>query len=108
MKDFSPLRVREALDKRDGFTDKKRAEIYKLFSELAGHPNMKSAYMLRPDKDGDAVIGPFVERTALEAVLSEMERLAVQLGEVLIAFSRKTRRWGSLNAPNSLAPNRAG
>jgi hypothetical protein len=59
MKDFSPVKVREALDARDGFTSKKRFEMYELFSELAGHPNMKSSWMMRPQKDGDAVIGPF-------------------------------------------------
>jgi hypothetical protein len=86
MKRFSPVRVREALDARYGHTTKKRAEVYGLFSELAGHPNMKSVYMLRPHKDGDAVIGPFMEKTALDAVLSEMGRLAVQVGEHLVAF----------------------
>lgn len=86
MKQFSPVKVREALDARDGFTSLKRAEMYELFSELAGHPTMKSAWMLRPQKDGDAVIGPFIEKTTLEAVLSEMGRLAVQAGEALNGF----------------------
>jgi hypothetical protein len=85
-KHFSPVRVREALDKRDGFSGKKRAEMYELFSELAGHPTMKSHLMLRPEKGGDAVIGPFIERTTLDAALSEMGRLAVQAGELLGAF----------------------
>lgn len=83
---FSPAKVREALDARDGFTGKKRAEIYDLFSELAGHPNMNSAFMMRPRRDGDAVIGPFMEATTLEAVVSEMGRLAVQVGENLNLF----------------------
>lgn len=29
-------------------------------------------FIMRPQKDGDAVIGPFIEATSLEAVLSEM------------------------------------
>ena len=86
MKDFSPVKVRKALDARDGFTSKRRAEIYELFSEVAGHPTMKSAWMMRPQKEGDAVIGPFMEATALEAVVSEMGRLAVQVGEQINAF----------------------
>lgn len=85
-KDFSPVKVREALDARDGATSKKRFEMYELFSELAGHPNMKSSRMMRPQKDGDAVIGPFMEATALEAVISEVGRLAVQVGEQLDRF----------------------
>ena len=60
--------------------------MYELFSELAGHPNMKSAWMMRPQKDGKAVIGPFIETTTIAAVLSEMGRLAVQVGEILDAF----------------------
>jgi hypothetical protein len=86
MKEFSPVKVREDLDRRDGVTGKKRAEIYELFSELAGHPTMKSVFMLRPRKEGDAVIGPFVEKGTLEAVLSEAGRLAIQVGEILVRF----------------------
>ncbi len=86
MKHFSPLRVREALDVRDGFIGKKRYEMYEMFSELAGHPNMNSIHMMRPQKGGDAVIGPFVEATTIQATLSEMGRLAVQAGEALNAF----------------------
>ncbi|WP_346913156.1 hypothetical protein [uncultured Roseibium sp.] len=95
MKEFSPVKVREALDARDGFTSKRRAEMYELFSELAGHPTMKSAWMMRPQKEGDAVIGPFMEATALEAVVSEMGRLAVQVGEQINAFLLRTGRAAS-------------
>lgn len=86
MKDFSPVKVREALDTRDGFTSRRRAEAYELFSELAGHPTMKSTWMMRPQKEGDAVIGPYMEATALKATVSEMARLAVQTGEQINAF----------------------
>jgi hypothetical protein len=57
------VKVREALDTRDGFTSKKRFEMYELFSELAGHPNMKSSWMMRQQKDGDAVHGSNVAGT---------------------------------------------
>ena len=87
---FSPVQVRKALDERDGFQGEKRAEVYKMFSELAAHPTMKSVSMMRPQKDGDAVIGPFIEASSLEAVLSEIGRLAVQAGEVLDRFFPKT------------------
>lgn len=83
---FSPLKVRMALDTRDGSNPGKRAEIYKRFSELAAHPTMKSDLMMRPQKDGDAIIGPFIEENSLDIVLSEMGRLAVQVGEILDAF----------------------
>ena len=90
MKHFSPLRVREALDARDGFTEKKRAKHYELLSELAAHPTMSSVLMMRPQQDGDAVIGPFIESTTLEAVLAELGRLAIQGGEVLDHFFPET------------------
>ena len=80
---FAPFEIRKFLDERDGFTNKKRAEAYKMFSELAGHPTMKSVYMMQPVKGGDAVIGPFIESTALEAVISEMGRLAIQAGDII-------------------------
>lgn len=47
---------------------------------------MKSVWMMRPQKDGDAVSGPFVEGDHLKALLSEMGRLAVQAGGHLCAF----------------------
>ncbi len=108
LRDFGPVKVREALDARDGFTDKKRFAMYEMFSELAGHPTMKSAFMMRPQRDGDAVIGPFMEATTLEAVVSEMGRLAIQVGEQLnlflpadwpqglpsrLAFAKLKQRW---------------
>jgi len=85
-REFQPINVRKALDERDGFTEQKRGAQYKLFSELAGHPSMKSAFMMRPEKNGDAVIGPFIEATSLEAVLSETGKLAVQVGGKLEVF----------------------
>jgi hypothetical protein len=85
-KEFGPVKVREALDTRDGFTSKKRFAMYEMFSELAAHATMKSAFMMRPRRHGDAVIGPFMEATTLEAVVSEMGRLAIQLGEQLNRF----------------------
>ena len=116
MKDFSPVKVREALDARDGFTSKKRFGMYELFSELAGHPNMKSSWMMRPQKDGDAVIGPFMEATALEAVISEMGRLAIQVGEKIdrffpsnwdqgmpsrVAFAQQKKNWTNTFYPTA-------
>lgn len=83
---FSPVAVRKALDERDGFHTMKRAETYKMFSELAAHPNMHSQHMLRPEKGGDIVTGPFMEETTLEAGVSELGRIAIQAGEIMNAF----------------------
>lgn len=84
-KEFKPVKVRESLDRRDGFTNKKRAEMYNLFSELAAHPSMAGIEMLRP-KDKDIHVGPFFDKTALKATLDEMGRLAVQVGGSIDEF----------------------
>lgn len=86
---FSPVAIRKALDQRDGTNSKKREEAYKMFSELAAHPNMHSQHMLRPEKGGDIVIGPFMEITSLDAGISELGRLGIQAGEVMDAFLPK-------------------
>jgi len=57
-----------------------------MFSELAGHPSMQSMHMLLPQIGGDAVGGPFMEFKMLQAVLSEMAKLAVQIGEIISDF----------------------
>lgn len=119
MREYSPLRVREALDTRYDHTEKKRAEMYEMFSELAGHPTMNAMHMLRPRKGGDIESGPFIEATSLEAVLSEMGRLAIQAGEILdgffprdwrpgeeprYAFGKEKLRWLATFYPNRKPP----
>jgi hypothetical protein len=83
---FLPVAVRKALDERDGFHTKKRAEAYTMFSELAAHPNMHSQHMLRPEKGGDIVTGPFMEESTFEAGVSELGRIAIQAGEIMNDF----------------------
>lgn len=119
-KEFAPVKVREALDARDGVTGKKRHELYEMFSELAGHPNMNSGHMLRPSRGGDIVIGPFIEASTLGPTLFEMGRLALQAGEHLdqffpadwqygrasqIAFAEIKLRWFDTFYPNRREAN---
>ena len=106
LKDFKPVNVRTQLDQRDGFTERKRAAMYEMFSELAGHPTMHSVAMLRP-KGMHAQIGPFFDVTALEAVLSEMGRLAVQVGEQLQAFVPRPLEGEALALAHSFASTEA-
>lgn len=84
--EFLPVRVREALDKRDGFENKKRAEAYKMLSELAAHPTMGTQYMLKPELGGDILTGPFMGDTILRQDLEELGRLAAQAGGILHCF----------------------
>lgn len=86
LKQFSPVKVREALDKRDGFSGMKRKQKYELFSEVAAHPSMQSVQMMPQDDNGDVVIGPFFDEKMLVGVFSEMGKLAVQISIFLFAF----------------------
>lgn len=59
--------------------------------------------MMLPQRDGDAVIGPFMEATTPEAVGSEMGRLAIQVGEQLNLSSASRLR--SLTSPTACEPS---
>lgn len=85
MAEFRPIHIREALDKRDGFTEKKRAAAYKLFSTLAGHPHPRGFQMLKIPT-GDHHCGPFFEETAMLASTSELGRSAIQAGGIFGPF----------------------
>jgi hypothetical protein len=76
---FKPVAVRERLDQRDGFTGKKRAEVYKLMSTVAGHPTPAGFQMLKRS-DGNYFCGPYVEGKPLDACWSELAKIAIQIG----------------------------
>jgi hypothetical protein len=78
-KKFKPLSVRDRLDLRDGFTELKRAEIYKFMSSLAGHPSPAGFQMLLR-QDGNYYCGPFFEVKSLDACWSELAKIAIQIG----------------------------
>lgn len=82
---FGPAAVRKALDKRDGFTERKRDKAYKLLCELAGHPTYAGFRMLTPRPGGDAHCGPFFELTSFKAVYEE---LAKHLFQAATAFGQ--------------------
>lgn len=90
--EFKPVIIREYLDKRDGFTGQKRAEAYKMLSQLAGHPTALSFAMLRPT-GMDIQNGPFLDMTILEAVASEMGKLAVQIGGAYSQLLSGSHEW---------------
>ena len=84
-RDFKPFSVRVALDTRDGFTSRKREEMYKMFCDLASHPSPKGLAMLHPT-GMDAIAGPFLDPSTLKATASELGRLAVQVGMTVPLF----------------------
>ena len=76
---FKPVAVRERLDERDRLTGKKRAETYKVISNLAGHPSPTGFQMLLR-QDGNYFCGSFFETRSLDACWSELAKIAIQLG----------------------------
>ncbi|MGO4375761.1 hypothetical protein AB4Z21_34435, partial [Paenibacillus sp. MCAF20] len=70
LKLFKPVDIRTALDNRDGYTSKRRYEIYSRLSEYGGHPTFKSFQLFSPK--GLGYIGPFNSQTYLKAYLEEV------------------------------------
>lgn len=84
-REFKPFSVRVALDNHDGFTERKREAMYKMFCDLASHPSPNGLAMLHPT-GMDAVSGPFLDPETLKATVSELGRLAIQVGTTVPAF----------------------
>ena len=74
------------MDAHSGKGKSKREEIYQKFSMLAAHPSKLGFDMLRPKGGDGAVIGPFMDPTALKALLEEQGMLAVQAGFAFTSF----------------------
>jgi hypothetical protein len=67
---FDPVKIRIALDKRDGDTTKKRQAEYNKLSELASHATFRGFQLTT--RGGFGELGPFVEKINLMAWLEEM------------------------------------
>jgi len=105
---FGAVIIRRALDDKDGFKERKREAAYKLLCNLGGHASPQGFRMLTPIAGGDAHFGPFFEQTSLVAVLSELAKIAVEIGssfnglfkatntserEIKISFFETSGKW---------------
>jgi len=81
MKEFNLAKIREVLDARDGFTEKKRMKHYKLLSSIAGHPTFASFKLLRPTLGADAHMGPFFVPELLNATVQELVKVSITAWE---------------------------
>jgi len=103
---FKPKLVREALDARDGFTGKKRGEIYKMMCEYATHPSLSGVKLVT--SSGGARIGAFLDLPLLKAILEELvlrvphsalvylhhfKNLPTQYLKLQIDFFDKVKNW---------------
>jgi len=69
---FKQVLIREALDKRDQFTSKKRQQIYSMLSDFASHPTYKGGQLV--SKDGFGIIGPFFDESKLRSYLEDVSQ----------------------------------
>jgi hypothetical protein len=69
---FGPRRIREALDKRDGYTSGARTRIYHLISELATHASPQGVMLMTTGPENMAQVGPFFDEQKLRSWLGEM------------------------------------
>lgn len=82
---FAPAAIRKVLDQDMGVPRSRREQIYATFSSLAGHPSVEGFAMLRP-QGMDAHNRPFLDSTALRALLEELGKLAAQTGYAFGVF----------------------
>lgn len=84
--EFGPSAIRKALDALVDKGKSRREEIYQKFSMIAGHPSKIGFDMLRPKGSDGAVLGPFMEASALQALLEEQGMLGPQAGLAFLLF----------------------
>jgi hypothetical protein len=83
---FRPGKIRDQLDKRDGFTEKKREAHYKRLCVLCGHPTFAGFAMLRPEPNADAHMGPFLVPDLLDACIQELVQVSITAWQSFMRF----------------------
>lgn len=81
---FAPVKIRLALDERDGDTTKTREAEYNKLSELASHATFRGFRLTT--RGGFGELGPFVEKTNLLAWLEEM---VLRLGPSAVMYANQ-------------------
>ena len=85
VREFGPAQVRKALDAHTDTGKSLRGAIYYKFSSLAAHACVEGFAMLRP-LGMDSHVGPFMDHTALKALLEEQGQLAAQAGLAFASY----------------------
>jgi hypothetical protein len=83
-KSFDPVKIRIALDARDGDTSRRRETEYNKLSELASHATMRGFGLTT--RDGFGELGPFVDRTRL---LAWLEEIVLRLGPSAVMYGNQ-------------------
>jgi hypothetical protein len=69
-KQFLPVRIREVLDNRDGYKDKKRSAMYSLLSRYGTHATFESFQLISHNNQFN--IGPFESEKLIRALVEEI------------------------------------
>jgi hypothetical protein len=69
-KQFKAVSIRQDLDTRDGFNDKKRAERYKMLSNYGAHATPEGFDIISPN--GITNIGPYPDQKMLKSTIEEL------------------------------------
>jgi hypothetical protein len=81
--EFSPRRIREELDKRDGYKENARKFAYDLISENASHASYRGFHLTT--QGGLGQIGPFLDEVKLQAWLEEMAKRFGHAAVILVS-----------------------
>src|SRR4029077_19040549 len=82
---FGPGIIRNALDKRDGYTSGERKKIYDLISELASHASHLGISLTTTGPAKMAQVGPFFDEKKLAMWLQEMAMRLSHAAAVLMS-----------------------
>lgn len=83
LSEFSPRKIREELDKRDGYKGNARKAAYDLISEHASHASYSGFHLTT--QGGFGQIGPFLDEVKLQAWLEEMAKRLGHAAVILLA-----------------------
>jgi len=84
---FGPGFIRNALDKRDGYTSGGRKKIYDLISELASHASYLGISLTATGPANMAQVGPFFDEKKLAIWLQELAMRLSHAAVVLVSNS---------------------
>ncbi len=70
IKNYSPGKIRDILDTRDGLINKKREKKYKIFCEYAAHVSYAGNKLIAPK--GLGIIGPFFDEKYLKNCFADL------------------------------------
>ena len=104
---FGANSVRIALDKRDGFMERKRKKRFDMLSAMGCHPR-PSGLDLKRDGTRAINVGPFKQAKVLEACIQELARAALSGSKRLLQYCRSEIPSGSKRSSRlALAAQRA-